>query len=423
MSETLRIVAAFTETLWRTRPGLSRADFERWQARKLDHWLRHDLPSVAFYRDARPKLESLPVIDKAVLMDHFAAFNRAGLTAEQGWQAFDAGGAWRDIHIGSSTGTSGNRALYAITGQERCRWLGTILAKAIPRFLIEPERVAIILPQNSALYDNPSRSQRLQLKFFDLREGAERWLAALEAFAPTTIVAPPRLLRHLGEISRVLAPRRLFAGAETLDPNDRAIIEARFGVALGQIYMATEGLLAVTCAKGHLHLAEDANHFEFEPVADGLVTPVISSFRRRFQIMARYRMNDVLRLGGCDCPCGSPLRRVEEVIGRMDDVFACTRTDGVEVLVTPDTMRNAVLDADRTILDFRVRRVGRDVTELVLDPSLSPLAVERAEAALNALFAGRGVAMRIVLRLEPMPLDVSRKLRRVENRFRPEGGA
>lgn len=420
MTGPLSILSTFAQTLWTCRNGRSRADFERWQAGKLQHWLAHDLPAVDFYRNAPPRLESLPIIDKSVVMGDFAAFNRGRITADEGWRAFETTGKCKGVSIGASTGTSGNRALYAITPAEQQRWLGTILAKALPRFLLQPERVAVVLPQSSALYDGANRSRLLTLKFYDLRQGPESWLPALEAFSPTTIVAPPRVLRHLAEQADGLAPRRLFAGAETLDPVDRTVIEARFRLTLDQIYMATEGLFAVSCPHGRLHLAEDANVFEFEPVDSGLVAPLVTSFRRRFQIMARYRMNDLLRLSETPCPCGSPLLAVDEVIGRMDDVFVFDRPDGARLLVTPDVMRNAVLDAARDITDFRILREERDAIVLILHPDLPGSSAETARRALEAVYARRGLSPAVQLRRETMRFEPQRKLRRIEARFRPE---
>lgn len=420
MSSRLRIASAFVQTLWTARAGRSRAAFERWQSIRLQRWLEHSLPAVGFYQGATPRLDTLPIIDKTTVMADFADFNRGRIGAEEGWRAFETTGRIGKISVGASTGTSGNRALYAVDACDQDRWLGTILAKAAPRFLVEPERVAVVLPQNSALYDGANHSRLLRLKFFDLRRGIETWLPELETFAPTTIVAPPRVLRHLAEHGERLKPRRLFAGGETLDPIDRALIEHRFGRTLGQIYMATEGLFAVSCAHGVLHLAEDANAFEFEPVADGLVAPRVTCFRRQFQIMARYRMNDLLRLSDRPCGCGSPLRVVDEIVGRLDDAFVFDRTDGMRILVTPDVMRNAVLGAARTITDFRILREGPEQVALVLEPKLAAESAKAAQDALANVFSKRGLSPKVVLRREAMAFEPHRKLRRVENLLRSE---
>ncbi|EKF20485.1 AMP-binding protein [Nitratireductor pacificus] len=418
MSARLHAAHAFFQTLWVCRPGRSAADFKDWQERALQRWLRDDLPGVGFYKDAEPHLRSLPVIDKTTVMACFEEFNRARITAEAGWEAFASGGEIDGISIGASTGTSGNRTLYAVTPPERFRWLGSILAKTIPAFLVRPERVAVLLPQPSALYDGANRMPGLQLSFHDLRQDPGAWLGALQAFNPTTIVAPPQVLRLLAETAGNLAPRRLYAGGETLDPVDRHIVEQRFGIPLGQIYMASEGLFAVTCRHGRLHLAEDANHFEFEPVGDGLVSPMVTSFRRSFQILARYRMNDLLRLSERPCPCGSPLQAVDEIVGRVDDGFFFTRPGATRVLVTPDVMRNAVLDAARDITDFRICRKVDGTVSLTLHPTLQDASANAALKALQDQFARLGVSPRLELLRDPMTYRTGPKLRRVENRFR-----
>jgi putative adenylate-forming enzyme len=192
---------------------------------------------------------------------------------------------------------------------------------------------------------------------------------------------------------------------------DRPIIETAFGMRLDQIYMATEGLLAVTCRAGTLHLAEDSIYFEFEPVGADLVSPLISCFRRQTQIMARYRMNDLLRLSDQPCSCGSPLRAVDEIVGRMDDCFHLPGPAG-GILVTPDILRNAVLRADPTITDFRIRQTASDHVELVLAPDAtnSAAAAEALAVALKAC----GADARVSLLQAALPVDFSRKLRRVE---------
>ncbi|MBL4813577.1 MAG: CoF synthetase [Rhodobacteraceae bacterium] len=423
MSGHWQSVAAFTSTLWATRRGRSRASFERWQRRRLSEWVHDAVPRVSYYASQpTPQwLGDLPIIDKALVMRRFKDFNIGRVTAEQGWQAYEDGGKLTvgdtELAIGCSTGTSGNRTLYAITAAEQQRWLGVILAKALPGFMFRRERVAIILPQLSALYETANQSARISVRFFGLQNGIEAWIKELVQFAPTTIVAPPRVLRHLADTQPGLAPQRIFAAGETLDRNDRVAIEAGFDLELGQIYMASEGLLGVSCAHGKLHLAEDTTYFEYEPVAGGLVTPLITCFRRDYQIMARYRMNDLLRLARIPCSCGSPLQAVDQIVGRMDDVFVFEQPLRDKVLITPDVIRNAVLDSDRTISDFRVVRLADGTVELTLPPELSPAQVAAAQAELMQVFTRNGLDPVVRLGQAKLSFEPGQKLRRVENRY------
>lgn len=394
----------------------SRKDFERWQKRALRRWLDRDLPLAPFYGKAPHHLDELPVTDKALLMAEFERFNICRVSARDAWAAASADGRLGDLTVGASTGTSGNRGLFIISEAEKYRWLGAILAKAVPDLLWRRQRVAVILPQNTGLYDSARKSRRVDLRFFDLTLGPENWRAALEDFAPTVIIAPPKMLRHFAAAGFRLKPVRVFAAAETLDPVDRPVIETFFGRPLDQIYMATEGLFAVTCRQGGLHLAEDSVFFEFEPVGDGLVTPLVTAFRRQTQIMARYRMNDLLRLSEAPCRCGSPLRTVDEIVGRMDDVFRLASVHG-PILVTPDILRNAVVKADRRIDDFRLIQTAPDAVELRLAPGLAENAATAALEAVRALLALRQATVSVDLVRAPLPLETSRKLRRVECRL------
>ncbi len=411
-------LAAFLRTRRLSRPGLSRAGFEAAQGRALARWLARDLPQVAAYPAAPARLQDLPVTDKALLMAAFHRYNRAGITAEQGWQALESGQSPPGLTIGASTGTSGNRGLFVISEAERFRWLGTILAKTIPDLLIRPQRVAVVLPRDTRLYHAARRLPWLSLRFFDVTEGPDRWRADLETWAPSVLIAPPRLLRHFAEGRFRLRPTRLFAAAETLDPPDRALIEGHFDRMLHQIYMATEGLFATTCPLGHLHLAEESVFFEYEPTGGGLVSPLVTAFRRETQIMARYRMNDLLRLADAPCACGSALRHVTGIVGRMDDCFHLSGQ-----LLTPDILRDAVLAASPAITDFRLIQTGPDDLDLILPPGLPDPAAGAACTALTALLRGRGLSSRITLIRAPLPLDPARKLRRVECRLPPAGRA
>ena len=421
------VLAAYMRARWLAATLRTRADVQKHQRTEMAAW-RAALATHFPHLDAT-NLE----MDKAKLMADFAAYNRGGISAEAVRAALDQDGGGREGALGSglscgvSTGTSGNRGLYIITEAERYRWLGTILAKGLPDAWQRRHRLAVVLPQSSALYRAGNQSRWLKLAFFDLRQGPNSWGRALVDFDPTVLIAPPKILRWLAENADLerLRPERLFAGAETLDPPDRRVIEAAFPQGLGQIYMATEGLFAVSCREGQLHLTEDFVQFEFEAVGDQLVTPIVTDFSRRYQLTSRYRMNDLLRLGDHGCPCGSPLQVVDDVVGRHDDVFWF----GAQ-MITPDVLRNAVLACSPAITDFRIQQHLDGSVDLRLPDTVGHAVQEEALAALrHALCTALSIDSKAksTKRQEAEPLRVrladwnvsltqslSRKLRRVE---------
>jgi phenylacetate-CoA ligase len=411
----LQAPLSFATTRYLSRPHLSRARFLQYQKQAVDKWLMHAVPKVPAFTNGLRHLAEVPVMDKAHLMADFAGYNTKGITADQVRAALKQGDQIGDLTIGASTGTSGNQGLFVISNTERFRWLGSILAKTMADLLWRKQRVAILLPRGTGLYDSANQFRRLRLQFFDVTQGTDAWRKELEAFDPTVLVAPPKVLRAFAEDQFKIHPLRVFSAAETLDQLDRPVIESAFGCQLGQIYMATEGLLGVTCRHGHLHLAEDSVHFEFEPVGDGLVTPLISSFRRGTQILARYRMNDLLRLDPEPCGCGSPLQAVTQIVGRMDDCFYLPGPRGIQML-TPDILRNAVVMADPRITDFRLIQTDTRQVALTLPLNLPQEAGLAAVGDLKRLFEQRLIDSEIAFEHAPLPLDVTRKLRRVESR-------
>lgn len=400
----------------------TRRDVVRLQERRLARMLSEVIPQTPFYHGLGiSSLSEMPVMDKARLLANFPLLNTPGLTLDEVKRALDAGRERIGSYVvGQSSGTSGNRGYYVISDAERFVWLGTILAKALPDALWRRHRVALALPGLSSLYRSASSGSRIKLGFFDLAQGVEAWAEDLVRFAPDTIVAPPKVLRRLAERGQ-LGAQHIFSGSEVLDPLDRTVIEDATGRRVREIYMATEGLFGVACSHGTLHLAEDVVAFEWErPHGDSrLLSPLITDFTRSVQVMARYRMNDLLELAPDPCPCGSPLQAVARIEGRQDDVFELYGADGQARMVTPDVLRQAVLGACEAISDFRVIQTGPSDIEVSLDPSLCSTVDTPVEDALAGALARLGAAPRITVK-RGLETPFDRKLRRVRRAWRPD---
>lgn len=412
---------AYTLARWRMRTLRSRAAIERYQAKRLAALGRDLRKSVPFYRSIDPDaFATWPVIDKNILSANFAALNAAGISLDRVRNALGRRETLVDGHaIGHSTGTSGNRGYFVVSQAEQFVWLGTLLAKALPDALWRRHRVALALPGFSRLYGSAEGGSRVTLGLFDLAEGVDAWADRLAAFAPDTIVAPPKVLRLLAERGALTATT-IFSAAEVLDPLDEASIHAATGVPVRQIYMATEGLFGVSCAYNTLHLAEDVVHFGWEAAAPGseLVQPIVTDFTRRAQAMARYRMNDLLLLSDQRCPCGSALRAVARVEGRRDDLFWLAGVDSALHPVTPDVLRNALIDADRTITDFRIVQTNASaMTVRLLEGQGNDAAVRAVFARLAARMALAPVEVAVERGID-VPFDA--KLRRVRRAWSPD---
>jgi putative adenylate-forming enzyme len=413
-------LAAFAKARYLAARLRSRAAIVRHHDRQLDRLLAQRLPRFPFYR---PHLHggfaTLPVMDKAALMANFAGCNLGGFSADVVRQSLAEGRPGPDgFHFGQSTGTSGNRGYYVISEKERFVWLGTILAKTLPDALWRSHRVAIALPGMSSLYSSASNGSRITLAFFDTAEGMAAWEDALAGFAPDTIVASPKVLRHLAERGKLPA-QAIFSGAEVLDPLDRAVIEAATGRTVREIYMATEGLFGVSCLHGALHLAEDVVHFEWEDVPGNgaLKVPVVTDFTRTAQAMVRYRMNDLLELSDEPCACGSAFQQVKAVHGRADDIFLLAGDDGAIVTVTPDLVRNAIVDAHPGIADFRAVQTGPATITVMLAGADAEME-SRVHAALERRLARFGITASIDFG-DGIAVAFDSKLRRVRRAWSP----
>jgi putative adenylate-forming enzyme len=415
MGQTMIAARSFLRCRWLAHTLTTRAAVERHQAKQIAALERHVAQAMPFYAPYRGlPLAEWPVIDKAAMLANFAGMNIAGIDAETVRNALAAGEERAGgFIIGQSTGTSGNRGYYLISDAERFVWLGTILAKTLPDALWTRHRVALALPGLSSLYRSANSASRITLGFFDLAAPIAEWAEALVAFAPDTIVAPPKVLRWLAERD-MLHAAHIFSGAEVLDPLDRAVIEGATGRRMREIYMATEGLFGVSCAHGTLHLAEDVVKCEFELAAPGsaLQSLIVTDFTRRSMALARYRMNDLVELADEPCACGSPYQAVRRIEGRSDDIFRLAAADGSPRMVTPDVLRNAVVDSHPAIRDFRIDQTGPSTIRVALEPgvpdTVDALVAERLRASLARFEVTPQIE--VIRGIEPV---FDRKLRRV----------
>lgn len=447
MSTALHSAAHFLAAHWRWR-ALDPDRLAAFQERRARAMVQYANAHSPFYRDHwrghhLDDWRTLPTVDKALMMAHFDRFNTRGVSgaaamavALQAERSRDFASTVGGLTVGLSSGTSGHRGLFLVSAQEQAAWAGMILARALHGLKLRRTRVAFFLRSYSNLYAQ-ANGALLHLRYFDLMAPLAESVAALNALQPHIVVGPPSLLGLLADAqegthearSLHIAPERLIAVAEVLEPQDEARLARCFGAPVHQIYQCTEGLLAISCPHGALHLQEDTAAVQCEPLpGDGdsagsgprRVTPVVTDLWRRTQPILRYRLNDVLQLADQTgaCACGSSFRIIRRIEGRCDDICYFIGADGVRQPFFPDTIRRAVLLAEAPIADYAAvqERDGHLRLHLALRPGLDAAGEFASQEAVAASIAQtvrqygcRPPQVEVDLHLPPLPPGVKRR--------------
>lgn len=319
-----------------------------------------------------------------------------------------------------STGTSGARGVFLASRTERLRWAGTLLAKMLPDGIFAPARVALLLRAGSNLYDTLSGGARLRFRYFDLATPFDGVLAQLDAFKPTILVGPPSVLALVADAVRTgtirLAPKRVIAAAEVLDPIDAERIAAIFGVPIEQIYQATEGFLGNTCSHGTIHLNEDCMIVERDWIdrATRRFAPIVTDLYRRTQPVIRYRLNDVLVERELPCPCGSPFIGIERIEGREDDIVWLDSARGTGITpIFPDVLSRTLLNAAPAANDYRIEQHGFDALRVAISPGLSEVQQHHVRQALADCVTRAGARVPQISFNDRIEHSTTQKCRRV----------
>jgi putative adenylate-forming enzyme len=413
LADTALLLRHFIQARWCLRFS-SRAQLAAWQEKCLARYFTHTLPRASYYADLNiTRVEQLPAMDKAAMMADFAARNTADISRDTAQAiALDAERS-RDfsptlmhptlgeITVGLSSGTSGHRGLFLVTREERLRWAGILLAKTLPHVLLRqilcfwrrPLAIAFFLRANSNLYNTLS-SRRINFGFYDLLRGVDAYVTQLNHQQPHALVAPPTVLRRLAQLQLAgdlaIQPLHILGVAEVLEEDDAQLIEQAFGYSPHQIYQATEGFLAYTCEAGGLHLNEAQIYIEKDWLDETRFQPVITDFSRTTQIIARYKLNDILRVAAAPCRCGRVETTLAAVEGRADQILYLASLQHSEATpIFPDSVRRAMMMVEPALEEYCiVQRNQRWTISLPAHPHLAQqqAAVQRAITQLCADF-------------------------------------
>ncbi|AUZ04904.2 putative adenylate synthase [Vitreoscilla sp. C1] len=420
----LRLLWSYWQTKrlsFQTRQALESYQQQKWQQfaqRTLIH-------SPYFKPYVGQDLADYPLMNKAVMLQHFDAMNTAGLRLQDAFAVAMRAEKERDFaptlqgfSVGLSSGTSHQRGVFVVSEAEQAHWAGVILAKLLPQGLLAGERVALVLRANNNLYETID-NRFIAFQFFDLLQPFDNILQQLQAYQPSIIVAPAQVLRALALAKQRgehdLKPKQVISAAEVLSERDAALITEVLGH-VQQVYQATEGFLAVTCTHGRLHLNEALLMVEPEWLDETRFIPIITDFSRTTQPIVRYRLDDILHNDPRPCPCGQVTRVISQIEGRLNDVLALPKVGGGVVSVFADALERIMAQNLPLVCDYQLTQTSDNNVFLAAEV-VDMLALNRLQDALKVFLQQQGVnvaALQWQLSLTLPDIPMSQKRRRIQ---------
>ena len=418
-------VSMISRVLW-LRSALRRR--ERWDRERLGAHQRRELAALRTFASARSpfyrhfhagldgaRLDELPVLSKATLMDNFDELStdpavrladlQAYLDGLRGDQRF-LGRYW----VSATSGSSGRKSIIPSNAHEWAmiiasygranQWAGITSGPA--------HRVSMAVVSSTSAWHQSSRvAATVRSPFFasqrlDAAAPLIDIVARLNDLRPDILIAYASMIRALADEQLAgrlrIAPRAVNSSSEVLTAEARARATRAWDVPPFNVYAATEtGGIAAECGRHRgMHLFEDlvipeVVDEDYRPVPPGqpgarLLVTVLSS---RTIPLIRYEMTDRVRLASQPCPCGLPFRLMDSIEGRTDDVLVLPATGGGTIGVHP-VLFHRILDLlDAAGWQVRQRERGIDVLVAAPGPDFDPNhtrdAVQTALAAAGAL--------------------------------------
>jgi phenylacetate-CoA ligase len=399
------------------------AQLAQHQQRRLDTVVRHAATHSPYYRrwfdqtgalgDGPVQLQRLPVLDKALLMEHFdelvcdPRLRRDQLLEWVGKLTRDQ--LYLDLYrVMLTSGSSGRPGLFvydAAGWRSTCAqilrasgWAG--LGPSLPR-----QRLALLggaAPSHVSRQGAATMAVGLHRTLrLPVTLPLPRLVQELNQFQPTFLHVYPSVAMWLAEEQQAgrlqVAPQMVVTIGELRTPEMTQRLTDAFGVHPFNAYGCTEGLWGSECEHHQgIHLFEDTTLVEnVDP--DGHPVPagqpgarlLVTNLYNRVQPLLRLEVTDLVTLDPDPCRCGRTLVRASAIHGRSDDVLSLAAGDGGRVAVHP--LQFALLTRDPKVREFQVVQDG-PVLRILIVPN------HAAAAGTGALEAHLGQAVARQLR-------------------------
>lgn len=350
----------------RTHEHWTRQQLEDYQVQTLRRLREYAYAYSPFYQQFHKglyeaPLSELPVLTKALLMEHFDDLVTDRAIHLQDVKEFVANRSGDErfldrYWVNATAGSSGRPGLFLVNSNE---W-ATMLASALRNFewagiklrLTQRTKMAQITTTNpshmTAQGGKSASNWWMPIMMLSASDPLATIVRRLNDWQPEVVIAYASMLRILADEQLAgrlkVAPRSVLSGSEVLTPETRRRVEKAWGNVLFNQYGYSEGgALGAECNQHQgMHLQEDIVIVEVvdrdnRPVPVGtygnkLLVTVLGS---RTQPLIRYELEDSLSLSTHQCTCGRPFTMIDDIQGRVWDILSFPGVSGGNVNVHP----------------------------------------------------------------------------------------
>lgn len=381
---------------------LSRLHFEdqealaAYQREKLQHYLRQQLPKSPYYHPWLGRHGQLiPMMDGAGSAKHFSRlctvpglqYHQLFAQAAAGQQTEGESPYCALLHPARHQGW----ALQVYDRQELLRKLAHFLAGLLRNAGSNSIRIAHIYFFGHLMQHLPPLSQT-DYRLYNANLPYAQLKAALLSKEADILIAPQGVLLRLaqdklsGEFP--LQPTQIYCENAMLGTRDRLILRKAFGE-FGELCTQGGRLLAMTCEKGGLHLAENHYFFELKWIDAQHFIPVYTDFNAHTLPVFRFQSGCIFTAADAPCTCGSAQQSVRRREILSEDVLWLPGATGGyrAVFAAPlEDFAASCLPWDR---EYRI--VQERLDHLVFYSEDNPQSLQKREGRLKQVLAEQGI--------------------------------
>ena len=380
------------------------------QQKELHKLIEHAVNHSPYYHQlygGRKDLpfESLPVVTKRELMEHFdqvvtdTRLSKTGL--EKHLQGDMHGPYLGEYQVCMTSGTSGLRGIFPFNEQE---WLMVMASYArayswagatptlLRRFKMAVGSTTTRWHQSLQVGET-AHSPFVPTLRLDVTDPLVENVLKLNQFQPEVLVAYSSMGRQLAVEQQKhrldIHPKVVMLASEVLTDSTRKLIQDTWGVTPFNVYGLTEGAtLAAECPHHHLHVFEDLVIAEVvdeenRPVPVGQVGSkvLLTVLFSRTLPLIRYEVTDRLVESSEPCPCGLPYRTLKRIEGRKENPLRLQDARGNMVEVHPNLFEDVL--GPLPVGPWQVRLEGKVLHLHLAGEPLPDLQVQQAQADLQ----------------------------------------